>query len=141
MNQSELEANTRSRHQARENASRQLQLVLVLLLIGLESTKLRNYCRHLIENRSISVFQKFVIPSHPISFLLFLFLFLFPFLPFSSVSWHASPSSPFPGRLDHEFSSFLLMIRTADRQRWPITFNTSRRLQTQATSSVSFRRT
>ena len=37
MNQSELEANSRSRHQARETRAGKLRLVLVLLLIGRES--------------------------------------------------------------------------------------------------------
>ena len=70
MNQSELEANTCRRRQALENALRlKSRLVLVLLLIGRESgakffsqsqtvamqnqSKLRNYFRHSIENRSI----------------------------------------------------------------------------------------
>ena len=37
MNQSELEANTCNRRQARENASEQVPIVSLLLLIGLES--------------------------------------------------------------------------------------------------------
>ena len=37
MNQSEFEGNTRDRRQARENASSEARLVLILLLIGGES--------------------------------------------------------------------------------------------------------
>ena len=70
MNQSELEANTCSRRQARETRAGKSRLVLVLILIGQESDarlfsqsqtvamhgkpkQLRYYFRHSIENRSI----------------------------------------------------------------------------------------